>query len=61
MQVAAETYKVFAALEIRFPASKTLVVTKVKVLRKLICEIFVTTVVRVHVRYNWPGGLDCRW
>lgn len=48
--MAAETNKVFAALKIRLPTSEASVVAEVKIIGKLLCEIFVMTVKVPHVR-----------
>jgi hypothetical protein len=49
MLMAAKSYKVFAALEIRLPPACARVVTKVKVLPKGMSEIFVVTVIGAHM------------
>jgi hypothetical protein len=53
VRIRAESYKVFRALEIRFSATKTNVVTNVKVLPKCLREIFVIPVKGAQIGINW--------
>ena len=53
VRTTAESHKVFNALEIRLSATKTKVVTNVKVLPKCLREIFVIPVKGAHVGNDW--------